>query len=91
MLADGLPEYSRVKLAQSDVTIPRDTLLLASIADSLNFISWSKTKDAEKGRNRPKSIVSFLLGEKEKSESNNVAFNSPEEFEQARERIIKGG
>lgn len=91
MLADGLPEYSRVKLAQSGAVIPRDTLLLASIADSMNFVSWSKTKDAEKGRNRPKSIVSVLLGEEVKTESSNVAFNSAEEFERAREKIIKGG
>lgn len=30
--------------------------LLASIADSLGWLVWSKTKDGSKGRNRPKPI-----------------------------------
>lgn len=35
-----------------------DTLLLAEIADSMNFLAWTKTKDAGKKnpRNRPKPI-----------------------------------
>lgn len=30
--------------------------LLATVVDQLNLLLWSKTKDGEKGRNRPSSI-----------------------------------
>ena len=33
-----------------------DTRLLASIEYSLRLLCWSKTKDAEKGRNAPKPV-----------------------------------
>lgn len=89
ILAEGLSDNSRIKMAMSGVSIPRDTLILASIADSLSFIAWSKTKDAEKGRNRPSSLVTVLLGESD-ANSGIVTYNSADEYERARERILKG-
>lgn len=57
MLASQLPPASRVacKLHPgADWTV--DTHLLHSIEYSLRVLVWSKTKDAEKGRNKPKPI-----------------------------------
>ena len=76
-------------MAMSDVNIQQDTLILASIADSLSFIAWSKTKDAEKGWNRPNSLVNVLLG-KTDEDTGIVTYQSAEEYEKARVRILKG-
>lgn len=63
--------------------------LLAIIADDLNFLAWTKTKDAEDGFNKPESILDLLKnGPKEKEI---MAFDSLEEFEQERQRILGGG
>ena len=56
----GLRENSRVMLALSDVGTPQEILLLAAIADALNYIAWTKTKDAQKNKNRPKSILNAI-------------------------------
>lgn len=64
-----------------------EVLLLASIADSLNFIAWSKTKDAEKGKNRPERILNSLY-KKEKKEDI-TTFDSPEDYEATRRELLK--
>lgn len=88
-LAVGLSDKSRIKRAMSKMPVDMDTLLLAVIADKLSFIAWTKTRDAEKGKNKPPSIASKLLGEKE-IKTDVMAFDSPEEFERARQRILNG-
>lgn len=60
------------------------TLMLASIIDRLNLLLWSKTKDAEKGMNRPKSILENLY----KQDSEISAFHSGKEFEEERARLL---
>lgn len=79
-LVYGLKDYSRTKMLLSGAKVSTDRLLLARIADELAFISWSKTKDAQKGKNRPKSIIESLLGTNKKEEY--VTFETMEEFEQ---------
>ena len=74
-----------MKLAKMKVS--NDTLLLANIVDLLGLIWWSKTKDGQRGRNRPKSVFSAIQGT---NESEVVAYDSPEEFNMARERILRG-
>lgn len=64
--------------------------LLAVTADSLAFIAWSKTKDGQEGRNRPKSMYSALMGEQQ-VENDIEAFDSVEQFEEMRRKIAKGG
>lgn len=83
----GLSENSRFARKMSGIKYSVDQLLLANIADSLAFIAWSKTKDAQRGRNKPKSIVKEWL---DKTENDVVSFDTPEEFERARAQIIKG-
>ena len=58
-----------------------DTLLLASILDTVSIIKWLLTKDAKTGANRPESIVKVLTQEKKQDDIK--AFDSPDAFEAA--------
>jgi hypothetical protein len=87
-LSVGLRENSRIKMKLSGTKAEPDILLLAAAVDRLTFLAWSKTKDAEKGRNRPRSIVDVITGKK--SENDILAFDTAEEFEAARKSIIGG-
>lgn len=90
--AVGLRENSRIKMKMNDTKYPFDTLLLASIADKLSLLAWMKTKDAADGLNRPKSILSRLLGESESVNDSDIeSFSTPEDFEKRRREILKGG
>lgn len=76
----GLRENSRVKMRLGNIRITFEQMLLATAADNLAFLSWSKTKDAQKGRNRPKSILETVLNNKPKEEY--MTFKSAEELEE---------
>ena len=83
----GLRDDSRIKMSISKQSVPLDTLLLAG--DRLAMLLWSKTVDAEKGRNKPDSIFDSLTNVKK--ESSQLTFSSGEEFEQMRQKILEGG
>lgn len=87
-LSVGLRENSRIRMIMADNKVEQDVLLLAAAVDRLTFLAWSKTKDAEKGLNRPRSIVDIIMG-KPKKENDIMAFNTAEEFEAARAEIIE--
>lgn len=83
-LASGLREDSRIKQKMSGIPARQDTLLLAMAVDALHLLVWMKTKDAQKNRNRPKSIAQGLLKRPGKTERERIAaFHTPEEFERA--------
>ena len=84
IFAIGLRDNSRIKMKLSNSKVPPDILLLAGIIDRLNLLLWAKTKDAEKGLNRPKPILSDLYYK----ESEVSAFASGKEFEKERQRLI---
>ena len=63
-LAMGLRHDSRIVMAVNGLKVDTKTLLLAHIADSTAINVYFKTKDAEKGRNRPKSLVKLLTTDK---------------------------
>ena len=88
----GLKEDSRIKMKLSGQKVPSETLLLASMVDKLNTIVWFKTKDGQKGKNMPPSIVSILTGQ-EKSDVNKdmVVFNSGEDFINRRKMLLQTG
>ena len=84
----GLRDNSRIKLKLNNQEYPLETLLLAIIADRLGILIWSKTKDAEKGRNKPQSIAEQLMPKADNKDSKDyMVFDSPEEFEKAMEEI----
>lgn len=96
LFASGLSENSRIKRKMSGAKLSLDTYLLVVIADYLSWITWSKTKDAAKNRNKPPSILGLINGKGEKTtESENRAFNSGQDFEKLREKLLekakKGG
>lgn len=77
----GLRNDSRIKLKISDSRLSLEEMLLALIADSLQYISWTKTKAAQKGKDRPKSILQKLVEKGQESNDDLMSFESPEEYE----------
>lgn len=80
----GLREDSRIKMKMSGAKAPAEIILMASMVDRLSLLVWSKTKDAEKGRNRPKSLLGLLYPK----EKNNQVYSSGEEYEKARKKLL---
>lgn len=91
-LAVGLRGDSRIKMRLAGTKLTTTEYLLAVAVDYLALLWWVKTKDGQKGANRPKSIREMLTGDNEGKDKGNdiVAFDSPEDFNAARERILKG-
>ena len=87
--AMGLRENSRIKMKLSGQRVPIETLLLAGILDRLSVLIWGKTEDGQKGRNRPAMILDSLVS-KENKDSDIIVYNSGEDFEEERRRIIEG-
>lgn len=78
-LSIGLKGDSRIMKKMTGQKINDEPLLLAGILDKLSFIAWTKTKDAQHGRNRPESIVNKLLNEG-KSEKEFEVFSSGDDL-----------
>lgn len=85
-LAFGLRADSRIKMRLSDQSLRVNTLLLAAVVDRLGLLVWGQTEDGQRGRNRPQSIIDALEG----AENAPQGYNTPEEFEAERRRIING-
>ena len=75
-------------MALNHAPITTDTLLLGAMADSLQLLVWSKTKDAQHGRNRPAPVLDTLLGTARRKVT---GFATAAEFEAAKAEILKGG
>lgn len=85
----GLKEDSRIKLRLANQRVGINTMLLALMADRLGLLVWSKTKDGQKGRNQPRSLVDSLNNVAKEPET--MVFESSEEFERMKNEIIEGG
>lgn len=85
-LVIGLRGDSRIKMQISQSDLTQSDLLRTVIADYLALLVWMKTKDGQKGRNRPRPLREVISKQKKQREI--VGFDSPEEFEQARQAII---
>jgi len=88
-LAAGLREGARIRMKLSGTKAPQNTLLLAACLDKLSFLAWAQTADGQAGRNRPVSVLELLLGKKERT-GDVQAFDTGEEFEAARQKILQG-
>ncbi len=86
----GLRDDSRIKIKLSGQNKPLETMLQATIADSLRILVWLKTKDGSKGRNRPPSIVEAINNAGKKQEKDVVAFSSGKDFDSRRLELIGG-
>lgn len=90
ILAAGLGPNSRINIKLSGLKCSPDTFLLANILDGLNTLIWFQTKDGQKGRNRPKSVAQTYIVQDETEKQNDeiASFETGEEFERARNRIL---
>lgn len=88
ILACGLGSNSRIKLMLSESKIDTQTTLLAALLDEVAILNWRQTKDGHKGRNRPKSVFKALT-DIETNNNDIESFNTIEEFEKERMRIIE--
>lgn len=85
-LVEGLKSDSRLKMALKNQKVDDLTLLNAKAVDLLSWLVWSKTPDAQTGRNRPKSLVDILLND---SEAEKEGFDSEEDFMKEREKFLR--
>lgn len=84
-LCVGLRNDSRVKMTLTGQKITLDQMLMARMCDELAFQSWAKSKDGQRNRNRPKSILKSLTEEKEEELT---AYRTADEFERAWAEIV---
>lgn len=81
VLLFGLRDNSRTKMFLNGQKLTLEQTLLAMLVDDLNFIAWTKTKDAQHKRNRPKSVLDALTKEKETMKDELMSFGSVAEYE----------
>jgi len=86
VLACGLSNDSRIKRKAADRRLTMQEALQAATVDKLSQLLWTKTKDAERGRNAPKSILDAL---ENPPEQKNRVFSSVESFERRREQLMR--
>lgn len=89
-LALGLKGNSRIMLKVTGQRVDIDTLLRAGIFDRLSFLAWSKTKNAQRGQNRPDSVLNELLNGNKKTEREIEVYNTGDEFMERLNQLRKG-
>ena len=65
-----------------------ETLLLAAIVDGINLSNWSMSENARNGGKKPESIVNRLLGIEPTNNRNEMIFDSAEEYEEMRKKLL---
>ncbi|MFR5806472.1 MAG: DUF5361 domain-containing protein [[Clostridium] symbiosum] len=88
-LSFGLREDSRIEQKMNGMKTSNDTMLLMLAVDCLRMLVWMNTADGAKNINRPKSLVDELF-ETTNTNKEFEAFNSGEDFETRRRKIIEG-
>lgn len=89
ILAKGLRPESRTKMKISKAEVTFDRLAMATLIDGVNLLIWQNTKSGQKGKHRPKSVAEKLI-KRESEESEVVGFDSIEDFELTRSRLLGG-
>ena len=88
-LAVGLREDSRIKVKMSGMKMDFNKYILAALFDKVNWLCWTKTKDAQHGTHVPESILDLLLQtDKPNAPDEFMVFDSPEAFEKARQDLL---
>lgn len=91
VFACGLKDDSRIKMKLNGQLVPLETMLLAGITDSLRTLVWFQTKDGQKGRNRPVSLMNVFTSNAKESDKDVIIFDSSEDFIRRRQRLIQKG
>lgn len=71
---------------QADSRLTTVETLMAAALDRLSMLVWMQSKDGQRGKNRPRSVLSEINSADEKP----VAFRTAEAFELARQKLLKG-
>ena len=87
LLISGLREDSRFVMRLSGQEHSMDQIVNAMILDRLSVLCWQNTKDARKGRNKPKMLGEAML--KGKKESEAESFKAAEDFEAYRRNLLR--
>lgn len=82
VLVSGLPPESRTMRHFSKQKYSTEELILMRIFDSVNFIAWAQTKDAQRGANRPESLYDMATKPR-KDDKKPKAFATAADFEAA--------
>lgn len=88
VLACGLREGARIIQKLSERRFTLSEIMDAVMIDRLNWLCWSKTKDASKGWNRPSSLAERMLKKPEVHRAK--GFGSADEFMKWRSRFVEG-
>lgn len=64
-----------------------NTLLMANLADMVSILLWTKTKDGQKNKNRPESLVTKIQSPDKKAKDFST-FTSGKDFEKVRNELI---
>ena len=86
ILACGLPESARIIRKLTKQKAPLDTVLLMAVVDSIREFEYSYVSaHSKKKPKKPESLLSAFQNDKPKDVQ---AYDSAEDFEQARAKII---
>ena len=85
VLASGLPDDSRIKRKIINRKLTIEQMMLAGLVDRVSLILWQRTKDGVEGRNRPKSVLEALEGQRDQVYQH---FDSIEDFERKRAELF---
>lgn len=83
----GLRDNSRIKMKMSGQKVDFNTLLMANLADMVSILLWTKTKDGQKNKNRPESLVTKIQSPDKKAKDFST-FTSGKDFEKVRNELI---
>lgn len=89
VLVFGLNDNSRIKKRYSNSKISVDQILMAMVVDDLNFLAWTKTRDAKHGKYKQKSILKTLQGEYDTKKEDLISFKTVEEYEEYMKQFIR--
>lgn len=90
VLAVGLRDNSRIKMKVAGINGTPEEILLAHAVDNLRYLVYSKTIDAEAGKNKPVPIAPNFFDEKIKTDKKDKAhhsFSDSKEFERIRKQL----
>ncbi len=87
ILTAGLGPNSRIRQKINGVRGSVTETLLAQILDGVNWLVWSKTKDAERGKNKPKSVASEFFVSEDKNKAQKLTID---QFEEIRKKVTGG-
>lgn len=85
-LAAGLRADSRIMKKMSGEKEFSTAQILAMIADNTRISCWLQSTDGANGKNYPPSILEMITKETEQADQ---GFDSPEDYEETRRRILR--